>query len=101
MVDSTRPRYKRTDILIQRYTEFLLKNVTLTLDEEALRWARRKAAEENTSVSKLLGRMITEEMRRGDEYWKAYERLKRIKPIPGLASNPLSREEANVRPKYR
>ena len=75
----------------------MLKNVTVTLEEEALRWARRQAAEENTSVSKLLGRLIEGEMQRGGEYWAAYERLKRIKPIPGLAANRLTREEANAR----
>src|SRR5437763_4942247 len=83
------------------YTNFVLKNVTVTLEEKALLWARRKAAEENTSVSRLLGRMIADEMRRSDEYWTAYERWKRIKPVPGAAANRLSREEANVRPKYR
>jgi hypothetical protein len=75
----------------------VLKNVTVTLEEEALRWARRKAAEEGTSVSKLVGRMIADEMRRTGEYWEAYEKIKRIKPIPGLAENRLSRDEAHER----
>jgi hypothetical protein len=39
------------DTRISCYTDFVLKNVTITLEEEALRWARRKAAEENTSVN--------------------------------------------------
>lgn len=67
---------------------FVLKNVTVTLEEDALHWARRRAAEENTSVSKLLGRLLTDEMRRDGEYWKAYEKWKRIKPIRGLACQP-------------
>ena len=72
----------------------MLKNVTVTVEEEALRWARRQAAEKNTSVSKLIGRMLEEEMRRTDEYWKAYERWKKIKPIPGFdASKRLKRDE--------
>lgn len=76
------------------YTEFVLKNVTVTVEDEALQWARRRAAEENTSVSKLIGRMLENEMRRTDEYWKAYERLKKIKPIPGFdASKRLKRDE--------
>ena len=79
------------------YTSFVLKNVTITMDEEALRWARKKAAEENTSVSKLVGRMLEDKMRQTDEYWAAYEKWKRIKPIPGLATNRLTREEANER----
>jgi hypothetical protein len=75
----------------------VLKNVTITLEEEALRWARRKAAEENTSVSKLVGRMLEDKMRQTDEYWAAYERWKRIKPIRGIAANRLTREEAHER----
>ncbi len=76
------------------YTDFVLKNVTVTVEEETLQWARRRAAEENTSVSKLIGRMLENEMRRTDEYWKAYERLKKIKPILGFdASKRLKRNE--------
>jgi hypothetical protein len=73
--------------------EFVLRNVTVKLEEKALRWA----AEENTSLSKLLGPMLTEEMRRDGDYWKAYEKWKRIKPTPGLASGRLGRDEANAR----
>lgn len=75
----------------------MLKNVTITVEEEALRWARKQAAEKNTSVSKLVGRMLEDKMRLTDEYWEAYEKMKRIKPIPGLAANRLTREEANER----
>ena len=75
----------------------MLKNVTITVEEDALRWARKQAAEENTSVSKLVGRMLEDKMRLTDEYWAAYERMKKIKPIPGLAANRLTREEANER----
>jgi hypothetical protein len=77
------------------------KRVTVTLEEDALRWLRRKAMEESCSVSKLLGRMVTDEARRDIEYWQAYEKFKRLELIPGLAANPLSREEANMRPRYR
>jgi hypothetical protein len=76
------------------YTDFVLKNMTITVSEEAARWARRKAAEENTSVSKLVGRMLEDQMRRNDDYWKAYEEWKKIKPIPGLdAAKRMSRQE--------
>ena len=34
---------------------FVMKNVTITLDEEVARWARVMAAEQNTSVSRLVG----------------------------------------------
>jgi len=76
------------------YTDFVLKNMTITVTEEAARWARKQAAEKNTSVSKLVGRMLEDEMRRTDAYWQAYERVKKIKPIKGVdASKRLKREE--------
>jgi hypothetical protein len=72
--------------------------MTITVSEEAARWARKKAAEENTSVSRLVGKMLEDQMRRTDEYWKAYEKWKKIKPISGLdAAHRLTREEANAR----
>ena len=68
--------------------------MTITVSEEAALWARRKAAEENTSVSKLVGQMLEDQMRRTDEYWRAYEKVKKIKPIPGVdASKRWSRAE--------
>ena len=77
-----------------------MKNLTITIEEEQLRWARRKAAEENTSVSRLVGRMLEDKMRQTDEYWAAYEKWKKMKPIPelaGLAATRLTRAEANER----
>ena len=68
--------------------------MTITVSEEVARWARLKAAEENTSVSKLVGRMLEHEMRQNGQYWRAYEKIKRIKPIPGFdASKRLGRTE--------
>ena len=64
----------------------MLKNITITVSEETALWARKKAAEENTSVSKLVGKMLEDKMRLTDEYWKAYETLERIQPIPGEVS---------------
>ena len=81
------------------YTTFVLKNLTITVEEDAIRWARRKAAEENTSVSKLVGRMLEDKMRQTDEYWAAYEKWKHIQPINGIAANRLTREQANERPR--
>jgi len=42
--------------------------------------------------------MLEDQMRRNDAYWKAYEKWKKLKPIPGSdAANRLTREEANAR----
>ncbi len=49
------------------------------------RWARRKAADENTSVSKLVGGMIEQQMRTHDaDYWEGMEKWKKIKPVKGI-----------------
>ena len=71
--------------------------MTITVSEEVARWARKKAAEENTSVSRLVGRVLEDQMRRSDGYWRAYRRVKKIR-IPGIdAANRLTREEAHAR----
>ncbi len=76
----------------------MLKNITITVSEETARWARLKAAEENTSVSRLVGRMLEEQMRQTDEYRRAYARIKRIKPVSGFdASKRLNRADLHER----
>jgi hypothetical protein len=75
-----------------------LRNVTITVSEEAAHWARRKAAEENTSVSRLIGQMLERQMRMTDEYWRAYEAWKQLEEIPGIdAAGRLTRDEAHER----
>jgi len=72
--------------------------MTITVSEEAALWARRKAAEENTSVSKLVGQMLENHMRRSDEYWKAFDRWKQIGSVPGVeAGKRLKRDKAHER----
>ncbi len=79
------------------YTRLLLKNVTITVSEEAAAWARKKAAEENTSVSKLVGRLLESQMKMGDEYKRAHRRWKKIHSLPVDAANRFSRDEAHER----
>ena len=77
----------------------MAKNLTITVEEEALRWARHEAAEKGISVSKLVGQMLEREMRQTDAYWKAFERWKQIskKGLDVDAPNRLSREETHER----
>jgi hypothetical protein len=75
----------------------MLKNITITVNEEAAAWARKRAAEENTSVSKLVGRMLENQMRASDEYWRAYRQWKRIGALDVDAARRLSREQAHAR----
>lgn len=48
-----------------------MKNVTITLEESALEWARIEAAKRNSSVSRLVGEILTEKMRQEDAYAQA------------------------------
>jgi hypothetical protein len=76
----------------------VLRNITITVPEEVARWARLKAAEENTSVSKLVGRMLEHQMRMTDEYRRAHARWKKIEPIQGLdAAGRFSRDDLHER----
>ncbi len=45
-----------------------MKNLTITVDETALEWARMEAAKRNTSVSRLVGELLAEKMRHDDAY---------------------------------
>lgn len=45
-----------------------MKNVTITLDERVARWTRIRAAEQNTSVSRLVGELLREKMVNEEEY---------------------------------
>lgn len=57
-----------------------MKNVTITLDEEVARWARIRAAEQETSISKLVGEMLREKMLQEKTYQAAMRRYLSQKP---------------------
>ncbi len=81
-----------------RYTDHVPKRITITLDLELLQWARRKAADENTSVSKLVGGVLEKEKQAA--YWRAYEEWKRLPDDLGGsidASQRFTRDEAHER----
>ena len=76
-----------------------MKNVTITLDEEVARWARIKAAEEDTSVSRLVGEMLREKMMNEQSYQSSMKRYLARKPRP-LSSRRVkypTREEIHER----
>ena len=77
----------------------MAKNLTITVEEEALRWARHEAAEKGISVSKLVGQMLEREMRQTDAYWKAFEKWKQLsaKGLDVEAATRMSREETHER----
>ena len=74
------------------------QRITITLDSKVLSWARRKAADENTSVSKLIGQLFEKEG--AQAYWRAYEEWKRLdRDLGGSidASQRFARDEAHER----
>ena len=76
----------------------MLKNVTITADERVLKWARHEAADRGVSVSRLVGQILAEEMRKKDGYWQAFERWKKLKPIPFKQRiGKIDREETHER----
>ena len=58
----------------------VMKNVTITLDEETARWARIRAAEQNTSVSRLVGEMLRDQMRDDAAYCLAMQEYLGLEP---------------------
>lgn len=53
-----------------------MKNVTITVEDNVLEWARVEAAKRNTSVSRMVGELLAEKMRHDDAYQRAYEEWK-------------------------
>ena len=69
------------------YTDIVgRKNVTITLDEEVARWARIRAAERDTSVSRLVGELLREKMLE-DQSYEAAMREYLTRPARKLKSN--------------
>jgi hypothetical protein len=52
-----------------------MKNVTITLTEEVARWVRIKAAENNTSVSRLVGDMLQVKMQVEESYGQPWSSI--------------------------
>ena len=76
-----------------------MKNVTITLDEEVARWARIKAAEQDTSVSRLVGEMLREKMMNEQIYHSSMRRylLKKPRQLSKPGAKYPTREEIHER----
>ena len=57
-----------------------MKNVTITLDEKVARWARIRAADRETSVSRLVGEMLREKMLEEETYEAAMQQYLAVSP---------------------
>ena len=47
---------------------FVMKNVTITLEEKVAHWARVRAAEMDMSLSRLVGEILKEKMHQEESY---------------------------------
>lgn len=76
-----------------------MKNMTITLDEEVARWARIRAAEKDTSVSRLVGEMLREKMRGEAAYQAAMQQYlcQRPKKLKKPGSRYPRREDLHER----
>jgi hypothetical protein len=76
----------------------VLEKLSISLDSEVAGWARRKAADEDTTISELIGRLLRRE--KSEAYWNAYEEWKRLpRDLGGAidASKRFTRDEAHER----
>ena len=73
--------------------EIALKNVTITMEDKVADWARMEAARRNTSVSRLVGELLTEKMRHDDAYERAMREALEFKSFGLSNGRYLSREE--------
>jgi len=58
-----------------------MKNVTITLNEKVVQWARVWAAKHHTSVSRLVGEMLEQRMREERGYEAAMKQFLAAKPV--------------------
>jgi hypothetical protein len=66
-----------------------MKNVTITLEEDVLRWAKIQAASEDTSVSRMLGEELRRKMLSEQSYEIARQRFK-ARAVKALKSSGSS-----------
>ena len=69
-----------------------LKNVTITLEDEVARWARIKAAEENSSVSQLVGNLLRGFMQQRERFDRARREFTRLGSSV-ISDSPYPRRE--------
>ena len=71
-----------------------LRKLTMTVDEKAARWAQVWAARYNTSVSRLIGKMLAERMREEEGYNAAMRDYLSAQPalLKAAGTSPASEE---------
>lgn len=75
-----------------------MKNVTVTMDEDALEWVRVKAARDNASVSRYLGELVEQARAREGAYERSMRAALKFQPLSFPENTRyLNRDEANDR----
>ena len=78
-----------------------MKNVTITVEDGALEWARIQAAKRNSSVSRLVGELLAEKMRQEDASEQAMREALKFESW-GASEGPfLNRDEMYDRARFR
>ena len=77
-----------------------MKNITITLDEQAAAWARVQAAERDMSLSRYVGGLLRENMRHSRQYEEAMRAALAQQPLK-LEGPYLKRDELYDRSGFR
>ena len=91
------------DTRILLHNSCVMRNMTITLDEDVARWARIRAAELDTSVSRLLGAFLRQMMEDDASYERARDQYLGA-PTVALSRRGArypSREDRHDRPGLR
>ena len=78
-----------------------MKNVTITVEDSALEWARIEAAKRNTSVSRLVGEILAEKMRQEDAYAQAMRKAIKLESWGESDGDFLTRDDLYERTGFR
>ncbi len=78
-----------------------MKNVTITVEDGALEWARIQAAKRNSSVSRLVGELLAEKMRQEDAYEQAMREALKFESWGASEGAFLNRDEMYDRARFR
>ena len=78
-----------------------MKNVTITVDDAVLEWARVEAAKRGSSVSRMVGEMLAEKMRQEDAYAQAMRGALRFESWGESSGAYLNRDEMYERARFR
>jgi hypothetical protein len=77
------------------------RNVTVSLEEEVALWARLEAARRDTSVSRLLGDLLKQQMSREKRYERAMHSALKRPPFLATDGRYLKRDEVHERARLR